>query len=64
MKKIDEFDIERLKLIAKALHNAAAEAENASLKTYNESNPAFEFGFLKGYVEDLGMQIEAIVGDK
>ena len=64
MKKLDEFDIERLKLIAKALQNAATAAENASLKTYNESNPAFEFGFMKGYVEDLGMQIEALLEDK
>ena len=64
MKKIDEFDIERLKVIAKALQNAAMVAENASMKTYNESNPAFEFGFMKGYVEDLGMQIEAILEDK
>lgn len=64
MKKLDEFDIERLKLIAKALQNASTAAENASLKTYNESNPAFEFGFMKGYVEDLGMQIEALLEDK
>ena len=61
MKKLDEFEVKMLERIAKSLQTAADKAETASLETYNKSVPAYEFGFMKGYVEDLGMQIEAII---
>ena len=60
--ELNFYDIEMLKSVIERMNKAANVAENASVKTYGESNPSFEFGFMKGMVESNAMEFESILG--
>ena len=64
MKKIDIEDLKMMKSIAEKLQHAADIAEKESERIFNQRNTAYEFGFLKGYVETLGMELESILNKK
>jgi Golgi nucleoside diphosphatase len=58
---LDEYDLIRLNNILKSLDGAATVAEKTCLRILGESNPAYEFGFMNGYVKELGMEIKSIL---
>jgi hypothetical protein len=61
---LDEIDLQRIYSILECIDDAGKEAEKTSKRVLGESNPAYEFGFLKSYVEQLGMGIKTILEDK
>ena len=58
---LDSFDIELIQEIITQMKQAPARAEAESKRVYDESIPAYEFGFLKGMINVYSEHLELII---
>ena len=61
---LNKEDLKQIKFIIQRIENAPKLAEEETMKIMGKPNHSYELGFLKGYVNILALELEAMFNKK